>query len=67
VNKETRNGPKNIMTESNVPFRIRGALLAVAKIDNDSKSLKAARSARNLSLAEWSPGKIEATERDSHA
>ena len=67
MNKETRNGPENIMTKSNVPFRIRRDVSVVAKIDNDLKSLKAARFARNLSLAEWSPGKFEATERDSHA
>jgi hypothetical protein len=67
VNKETRNGPENIMTKSNVPFRIRRDVSVVAKIDNDLKSLKAARFARNLSFAERSPDKSKATERDSHA
>jgi hypothetical protein len=55
------------MTESNVRFRIRRDVSVVAKIDNDSKSLTAARSANNVRLAEWSQGKFEATERDSHA
>jgi hypothetical protein len=55
------------MTKSNVSFRIRRDVSVVAKIDNDLKSLKAARFARNLSLAAWSPEKSKATERDSHA
>jgi len=53
------------MTKSNVPFRIRRDVSVAAKIDNDSKSLKAAaRSANNISLADWSPGKFEPTKRD---
>lgn len=55
------------MTESNVPFRIRRDLFVVASIDNCCESLTAERFARNVSLAESSPGKSKATERDSHA
>jgi len=51
VNKETRNGPKNIMTKSNVPFRMRRDLPVVAKIDKHSlESLKKKSLATELGI-----------------
>lgn len=55
MNKETRNGPKNIMTESNVPFRIRRDLSVFAEIDNyvanqETKTRRRLAAVRDINL-----------------